>query len=119
MADGEVVSRPAPVGYWRLRNGHVLTAWRRKHPSWLSPFQSHVGAIARLREKLGVYQGPEHRIADIALEPPQALRLSGGQPKTGHFHVLALNSLEHFIDTHIDPSGGSPESHGVLFPVGY
>ena len=43
-------------------------------------------------------QGTEERIADVTLEPPQALCLSGCQPKSGHFHVFALNSLEHFID---------------------
>jgi hypothetical protein len=74
-------------------------------------------AIARLREELRVHEGSQERITHIALEAPQALRLRGRQSKSRHFHVFALNSLEHFVDTHGFISNRS--SFMEIFPVRY
>jgi hypothetical protein len=57
-------------------------------------------AIARLRKKLRINEGPEQRITNVALQAPQALRLSGRQSKSGHFRVFTLDSLKHFVETH-------------------
>jgi hypothetical protein len=64
-------------------------------------------AIARLRKELRIDEGPEQRIANVALQAPQALRLSGRQSKSGHFHVFTLDSLKHFVETHGFASQGS------------
>jgi hypothetical protein len=62
-----------------------------------------------LRKKLGIDQRTEQRIADVALQAPQALGLRGRQAKTGHFDELALDSLKHIVYTHgnLRPSAGS------------
>src|SRR4029079_4726032 len=44
-------------------------------------------------QKLRINQRSEQRIADVAFQAPQALRLRGRQTKTGHFNELALDSL--------------------------
>jgi hypothetical protein len=53
-------------------------------------------AISRLTQKLRVYECAKQRLARLAVETPQALRLRWRQPQTGHLQVLAL-----------DPSQGS------------
>ena len=65
--------------------------------------QSHVRAVACECEKLRVHKSPKQRIADVALQTPQALRLRGRQSKSRHFYVFTLNSLKHVVDTHEVP----------------
>ncbi|MGH8637661.1 MAG: hypothetical protein ACREUZ_11070 [Burkholderiales bacterium] len=71
----------------------------RRHCS----FQADERAIACLRQKLGVDQSAEQRVTNVALEAPQALCLRGREAQAGHFDVLTLNPLEHFIDAHWMP----------------
>jgi hypothetical protein len=61
---------------------------------------SNERSVASLRQKFGINQGPEERIAYVALETPEPLRLGRSQSKTRHFDEFALNSLEHLIHTH-------------------
>jgi hypothetical protein len=77
--------------------------------------ESDESAIARLRQELRIHEGSQQRITHIALEAPQALRLRRRQSKSGHFHVFALNSLQHFVDTHGFISNKS--SFMEIFPV--
>jgi len=97
----QVVSRPAPVGEtnpssYRRR----IRPSRRWNPCRPRTFSSNERAVASLRKKLCFDQRPEQRIAHLALQSPQALRLRGRQTKTRHFHELALYSLKHVVDTH-------------------
>jgi hypothetical protein len=78
------------------------------------PFHSHEGAISGLRKKLCVDQGAKQSIADVALQTPQPPGLRGCQSKSGHFKELALDPLEHFVDTHWLPSARSAEVSKLL-----
>jgi hypothetical protein len=97
----QVVSRPAPVGETTpssyRRRARPLRRW---YPRRTRSIHADKRAVASLREKLGFDQCREQRIADVAIQTPQALRLRGCQPKTRHFYELALYSLKHVLDTH-------------------
>jgi len=98
MAD-EAGSQPAGAG-GELCDSQRSTAPDVRNPGWPRPVLSDERTIPRLRQKLCVDQCAQQRVADVALQPPQALRLRGGQPKARHLDELSLNPLEYFIDPH-------------------
>jgi hypothetical protein len=65
--------------------------------------RSHKGSISGLLQKLGINEGLHERHAEIALQTPKPLGLRSRQPKTGHLHILALDALQHVVDTHEIP----------------
>jgi hypothetical protein len=96
----QVVSLPALAGA-KLGDGQRLTsAPNVREPRRTSAIETDESPVARAREELRVHKRSQQRIANVALQPPQALGLGGRQAKSGHFHVFTLNSLKHFVDTH-------------------
>jgi hypothetical protein len=101
----------------------TLSSYRRRaRPPrrWYScgpcAIETNERTVTSLRKKFRFNQRPEQLIADVALEPPQALRLGGCQTKPRHFYELALDSLKHVVDTH----GPSPSwGRTVLLVVQY
>jgi hypothetical protein len=68
---------------------------------WTGAIHPDERAVASLSEEFGVHQRTKQRIANVALEAPQALCLCRCQSKSRHFHELALNPLKHIIDAPI------------------
>jgi hypothetical protein len=101
-----VVSQPAPVGYF-LRHGQILAAFRRREPRRHCSVLPDERTIAGSRQKPGVHQGSEHRVADVALQTPEPLGLGCGQAETRHLNEFSLHSLEHFVNPHVSASSVS------------
>ena len=97
---------PAPAGR-TLSHGYSIVATNCRKLTRPGPIQADERAFTSLREKLRVNERPEQRIANIALETPQALCLCRRQPKSGHFHELALNPLKHIVEAHQAASAAS------------
>jgi hypothetical protein len=49
-------------------------------------------AVTGPEQKLRIDKGTQNRIAELRFEPPQALRLCGCEPETGHFDEFTLDS---------------------------
>src|SRR5262245_59215035 len=58
-------------------------------------FNSHEGAIARPKEKLGVDERSEQRSARRGVESPEPPRLCLGEAQARHLEKLALHSSNH------------------------
>jgi hypothetical protein len=94
----------------RLASATIVRNLRRT-----GAIQPDESAIARPRKKLRIDERLEDCITHVALQAPEAPRLSGSQSKSRHFYVFTLDSLEHFVDTHrFPPKGPSIESFPVL-----
>jgi len=99
----EAGSQLTGIGGSNLRYGESLSAVNVPDRIRASSFQPHIGAIARLREKLRVHECTKQCVAHVALQTPQSLSLCGRQSKSRHFYVLTLNPLKHVVDTHEAP----------------
>jgi hypothetical protein len=60
-------------------------------------FDTHERPIARPKQKLGIDQGAEQRVARCVIEPPKASRLRMCQAQPGHLEKFALDAPEHFV----------------------
>jgi hypothetical protein len=76
---------------------------RRLRLSRSGAFQSDEGTVPCPAQEPGLDQGREQRIANVALETPEAPCLGSGQPKSWHLYKLALDAPEHVIDAHEEP----------------
>lgn len=55
-------------------------------------------AVAGLQEKSRIDECAKNRVAELGVEPSQALCLRGCQPEAGHLDELTLDSAERFFD---------------------
>ena len=98
----QVVSR-AGTGGCNLRDGQLLAALSVRSCIRTGAVCPDIGPVPCLRKKFRVYQRPEHRIANIALQAPESSGLRRCQSKPGHFYILTLDPLKHVVDTHGPP----------------
>ena len=96
----QVVSRPAPVGEQNSRNCQVVISFQTDQPRGAGAIQPDERSVARLRQKLRIYESTKQGVTDVALQPPQPLGLRWCQPQPGHFYELALDPLKHIVHTH-------------------
>jgi hypothetical protein len=97
LAD-EAGNQPTGTGGLPSRNSHSAVA--NIHVRRTCAFEPHERSIAGLRQELCVHESAKQGVADVPLEPPEALCLRGSQTKSRHLYELALNSLKHLINTH-------------------
>jgi hypothetical protein len=103
MSADEAGSQPCRHWWVQLRHGHLLAALSVRHRTRTGTVRPDISAVPSLRKKLRVHQGPEQRIADVALQAPESLGLRRCQSKPRHFYILTLDPLKHVVDTHGPP----------------
>jgi hypothetical protein len=104
MAD-EAGSQPIGSGGCNFFNAVFLlrrTPWGH---SARPAVDSNEGTVAPAREEPGVYERFEQFVAEITVQAPEPLRLGGSQAEAGHFYELALHSLKHVLNAHVDLQG--------------
>jgi hypothetical protein len=65
-----------------------------------SPLHSNECSITGLCQEPRVDERSEERVTHIAVQTPQALGLSGSEPKSGHLQEFTLDPLKHIVDAH-------------------
>jgi hypothetical protein len=73
-------------------------AWQVSESGGADLIGPHKSSITGAKQKLGVDQRTQQRVARGTIKAPQPLRLGQCQPQTRHFDVFPLNAAENIIE---------------------